>query len=811
MIPILYSTNTASGPELSGAAVSGAAAVSGPELSGAAAVSGAVATPLIPVDYITIAGPLPESPYLFDDGIVMKTEEDLQKMDISSLLLFSSTLSTSIGLETSSLIANQQIQGTYSILKRLSQSTIDGLDTEIRVNTSLINSYIQNAKYLDYVSSSYVSTMQEFDADIARELDAIRRYNSSISSYTKEYDASVSSMAKENKEFASTAKQYSTLYYIYMGYQTQFETNTRSLDSVNVSLRSARRRKEDSYTALQESTLRWRRVSEGLSSLYIHRTAIGSTLAQYRLDESDAYLKYISSIAGFSTTSSMYTAAVANEKYAMALLRSTQKSKEYSDALKRFQDAENLYNRSIPQGGGGASGASGSVLGNSALWAARLMAYEQLQAIDAEKIAEENATAALLKLADIANSYAYQALLESYDMQILANEEDERKFKDYSLSSLQAVTLFSSIYEKSALDVQLYEREMSHHNSLYNSSIIGASTLLGQSGDELSTILGDILYYNAVSWGISTLNDKYSTVMDNYTSSMLASTMFAEEYYRSMSNVRYYTDLYTSTQNAANTINTDFYGLGGRMHLYNTTLFTNSSILNKELIDAKAYDAQMKGYINLQDVSMYEYRESYCRTRRNLYQVTYESNVFVAVMLAEQSNTSNQALAAPGTTVTPIAADLTTAAVSNSYSRLNSMTTFLTKFSEIYTTFEAQDSNIQRLSTSVGKEASAWSTVDFYTTAQYFSTPMISSIDALVTRSCEKLAAAQDSTMALLADCTLNQSIIDNKKVFILSSLTTFFTPTEVKNQDDTISSFLIQSITDAAALLQSQGITVRV
>jgi hypothetical protein len=247
------------------------------------------------------------------------------------------------------------------------------------------------------------------------------------------------------------------------------------------------------------------------------------------------------------------------------------------------------------------------------------------------------------------------------------------------------------------------------------------------------------------------------------------------------------------------------------MTLYNTTLFINSSILAKELIAAKSYDAQMKGYINLQDESMYQYRETYCRNQRDAYQVTYESNVFVAVMLADQSNTSNQAIAAAGTTVTPIAADLTTAAITKSYSQLNSMTSFLTTFGDIYTSFDLQGSNITNLSTSIGKEASAWSTVDFYTAAQYFSTPMISSIGALVTKSCGAFAAVQDSTTALLAVCARNQSTIDMKKMFILSSLTTFFAPTDIKAQDTAISSFLIQSIADATVALQSQGITVTI
>jgi len=786
MIPILYSTSSGAVPATAG-------------------------VELIPVDYITIAGTLPLVPYTFDDGIMVKTEEELQQMDISSLLLFSSTLSTSIGLETSSLISNQRVQGIYSILKQLSQSTIDGLDTRVRVNNSLITTYTQNAARLDAVSTTYVCTMQQFDADIAAQLDAINQYNSTISSYTGQYDSSVSSVAKENKDFISAATEYSTLYYLYMGYQVQYDDNRSKLTVVNESLAKAVRRKTQSYAALQESTARWLETSGNLSSLYTERTRIHARLARYRLDESAAYMNYISSIAGFETASTMYSAAVTNEKYALALLRSTEKDAEYAAAVERLRIAKERYDQSVPQGGGGASGASGSILGNSALWAARTMAYQQLQAIEADKIAAENAATTLLNRTDMELTRSYKALIDSYDLRISAHQKEEKTYRDFSLSSLQNVVFFSSMYEQSGQDIRLYTGEIEKYSSLYTSSMDIAEKLAKESKIELSTILGDILTYNAVSWGIRSLNDNYTIVMSNYDTSMKASTLFAGQYYSTMSNIIWYRGLYTRAQTEVNRLDREFYGIGGLINLYNMTLFTNSSILNKEIIAGKTYDANIKRYVNLQDESMYQYRESYCRTQRDVYQVNYESNVFVAVMRAEEINTSNQAAVAAGTTVTPVAADLTTAVVSNSYSKLNSMAMFLTEFDTLYTTFYAQDTTINKLSTSIGKEASAWSTVDFYTTAKYFNTPMISSIDTLVTQSCRAFAAVQDSTVALLDACSTGQVQIDSKKVFILSSLTTFFTQAEILAQETRISSFLIQSIMDARVVLQSQGITVNV
>ena len=802
--------STLSGLDLSTLSAPAQSTFSGPAQSAPGPAQSTISgAQLVPVNYITISGPLPETPYDFNDGVLLKTEEELKQMDVSSLMLFSSTISTSISLEISTLLANQRVQGIYSILQQLSQSTIDGLDTEITVNTSLINSYTQYGAYLDGVSTSYVSTMQQYDLDIAAQLEAINMYNSTLSSYTSDYASSVSSIAEENTAFISAAVQYSSIYYTYLGYQAQYGSNTSTLDSVNLSLSTAVEKAQLSYRALQDSTIRWLTISGNLSSLYTDRTNIGSTLTQYRIDESRTYLNYASSVTALSTISSMYTAAVANELYAFALSTATQKTTDYADALERFQAAELLYNNSVPQGA--PSAPSGSVQGNSALWAARSMAYQQLQNITADKVAAENATASLLNLAGLANTSAYETMLLGYDAQILAYATVEQNFSNYTQSSLQEVATFSSIYEQSLLDITMYTELISSYSSFYISSMIGASTLLGYSEIDASTITGDLLLYNAISWSISSLNSQYSSSMANYNSTLLTSTIFSQQYASTMSNVDMYTAFYTSTQEAVNAITAQLYGAGRLITVYNNTLFTNSSILNREILNTKIYDAQIKGYVNLQDESMYQYRETYCRSQREAYQYTYESNVFVAVQVAQTVTASQQALAAPGTTVTPVAADLTTPAISNSYAQLNSINNLLNNFSDIYVTFDTQALNVNNISTSIGNEGAALSTVDFYTRAQYFSTPMISNIEALVTNSCRVLASAQDSTMSFLTTYAGTQSLIDTQKVSILSSLTQFFTPADILGQNTEISSFLIQSIADANTILASQGITVTV
>jgi hypothetical protein len=517
-------------------------------------------------------------------------------------------------------------------------------------------------------------------------------------------------------------------------------------------------------------------------------------------------MHYISSSAALSTISSVYNAAVANETYALALSTATKKVTEYSAALETFQSAELLYKNSIEQNVGGTPA---TVLGSSPLWAAKTMAYQRLQKIEQEKIAAQNAADNLQNLAGLANTSAYEALLLSYDDSIIGYATVEQTFRKYKEVSLQDQHSFSSIFENSVADIKRFSEEISMYNDFYDSSIVGLSSLLISSEVELSSIIGENLIYLAISDSISSLNKQYNTYLNIYNSNIEQSTMYAQQYYSSMNNVSMYTRYYDSTQTAIQRITTELYGSGGLLTVYNNTLFTNSSILNKELFNRKDYETQIKFYTNIQDMSMYEYRETYCRTKRQAYQVTYETNVFMAVDYAQTLTEREELNAAPGTTVTPIAADLTTPVISNSYATLNSMNKFLLSFSDLYDTYNIQDSNISRLSTSIGHEGSALSTVDFYTTAKYFNTPVISNIQYYVNNSCKIFDSSQLSTSDLLNTFDLTQSTINGKKLAILSGLRNFFTQPEVDTQTLSISSFIVQSITDATTILRSQGVTI--
>jgi hypothetical protein len=759
-------------------------------------ISGPRVSSLSTVQYINITGPIPENPFGYDDGLLLMTEEELQAMDLSTILRYSSTLSTSIRQHTSTLRKNQSIAAVYTLLKGVSQNTINFLTEEIELNTALINAYGGEEADLGALSTGYISSLSSFDLDIAMQQSLIDEINSTLSSYSGEYDSSISSIAKENEDFISAAKHYSTLYWIYQGYQDQLDAELYNHENITSNLSTAIKSKEYSYSTLTTKTKEWSDIGDNLSSLYKDRSNINSTLTQYRIDEGVAYINYMTSIADEKRTSSIYVAAVAAEKYALAVADTTQSITDYNNAKELFDKADAAYQASVSQSGGGPTG---PIKGNSALWSARNMALQALQTAEGKKQVSEESTSKLMTAAEFQNVLAYQTTLEAFDSEINAYRTVKTNFQGYKASSLDAVTKFSSIYEESLRDVSTYTNHISMYSTFYESSLIGASSLLGLSEEDQTTIQREYMAYFALSGSIRMLTDQYDKYSKQYASSMAASTLFTGQYYSSLNNVSTYTIIYDSTNKTVATLSNRIYRPGGLMSVYAATKFTNSSLLNDDILAQKIYDTQMMDLTNMQDLSMYQYRETFCRTTQIDYQTAYETAVLAAVQ-------QNQAAAlAQGTSVPPT--NLNTPLITSNYSNITSINAFLTQFSNIYTTFNTQGATITNLSTSVGYETEAWSTTKFYTTAQYFGTPRVADVASIVKKSGEYLTLNQDITKSLLVNYSNTQAMINSQKIVILNGLSNYYTFDTIQAQHTEISSFILQSLEDAQSILESQGL----
>lgn len=758
------------------------------------------------VDRIPILSEIPTVPFECDDGVILKSEAELKAMDLSSLILFGSTLSTSVGLQTSTLLQNLKIQGLYGFLKGRSQSTIDGLNNEITTNNGLISMYtgLQNNmmegltvwEYDDINwtevgllqaqrgggaqggggKSIFISTLDQFDATIGNQMDYIKTINSTISSYSVQYTSSISSIAEEMSSFTSAAKAYSTSIWTTIGYQKLLGIKQENYDTTTEKLRAATTAEQASSTLVAKKKIHWHNMSDKLSTLYDIRASIAARLITYRKNEADTYIQYQSSLAGLSTTSSLYDAAGINEKYALAFAELTQRINAYSDAEVQFNNADALYATS----------------GGSALLAARSMAKTQLEAASTAKLTSQATASNLLSLATLANTRAYESILQGYDIRIDAYNRTRLQYKGYKETANSNVARFSSMYEIAVTDIKNYTGDIKRYSTLYESSIDAASTLLGLSKDELLTMEQQYQDYQALGLSIADLETQYTGWREKYARDIAASTMHASQYYSSLSSIETYNTMYGKASDMVSRLYNEIYGPGGLMSKYYTMRFTMSSIINSDIIDQKVYDTKLKYLINEQDHAIYEYRETFCRDQEVSYQTDYTNKIYDAVQFAQSNSLPS--------------ANIDTPEILQAGKILNDMNTFIGTFSNIYKMYDTQTSNIQNISTSVGNETTAWSTVDCYTWGQYFQTMSNQDLPSLINSSVKYLTLHQSTTAGLLTSFQSQQDSINVSKETILSGLKPFFTDNEISAQSDTISSFIIISSNDAIAMALAES-----
>ena len=501
---------------------------------------------------------------------------------------------------------------------------------------------------------------------------------------------------------------------------------------------------------------------------------------------------YNSTINTLSTLSTMYNAAVANNNYAIAVSTQSYLEKVYVDAITTYTQADIAWSNSIAQTGIAAS--SGPT---NTFWQTRSMAKQALATAEKNAGAAQSSVAIMQSIAGVVNNTLYTTLLYKYEQDVVNNLYLSNTFMNYKLSSLESLKRWSSMYESANIDISTYKGRLNMYSTFYTSSMLGGSTLLLAAAIDYSTIAGKNAYGNILSNAVRIAEQDYSGYMSSYNSYMSLSTFYTEAVERDRERIRVTTGYYESTKSAISRMNTQNVSLMLSQITYDTSLFAQSSILNTAFITLATYDTQIKNNVNILENTAYQYRETYTRVKRIGVQNKYEDLVTQAV---QNASTATQK------TGKQQAADLTTLGIPATYSNLTSINTFLDSFSNIYTTYKNQTSNIVALSTSIGYQSNAWSSLRVYTSNAYYKVGNYSSLSLLVKTGNIEFSAKTDAMNAQLLNYSKMQANINSMKELFSTSYSTLFTPSEITLQESTISSFMIDGYKTAMGTLAASG-----
>lgn len=357
------------------------------------------------------------------------------------------------------------------------------------------------------------------------------------------------------------------------------------------------------------------------------------------------------------------------------------------------------------------------------------------------------------------------------------------------------------MYESANFDISTYTGRVKMYSTFYTSSMLGGSTLLLAAAVDYSTIAGKNAYGNILSNAVRIAEQDYSGYMSSYNSYMSLSTFYTQAVARDRERIRVTTDYYNSTNSAIVLMGKQYQSLMLSQITYDTSLFAQSSILNTALITLATYDTQIKNNVNVLENTAYQYRETYTRVKRIGVQNKYEDLVTQAV---QNASTATQKSGKQE------AADLTTLGIPATYSNLTSINTFLESFSNMYTTYNTQTSNIVALSTSIGYQSNAWSSLRVYSSNAYYKVGNYSSLSLLVKTGNIEFSAKTDAMNTQLLNYSKTQDNINAMKQAFSTSYSTLFAPSEITLQETTISSFMIDGYNTAMATLAASGKNIK-
>jgi hypothetical protein len=743
-------------------------------------------------------------PYDFNDGFVSLTEDVLQNMSLDELIGYSNVVSTSAGLEYSTILANQAIQSQYDLLIQLSQSTIDGLSYELQLNDAEKFKNAQRQSYLYEQSTLYVSTIAQYEMDISTQSNIILTTTSTIDALTYESGIIDSTIAKEDSDFVSSAKGYSTLYYTFLGWDAQLRSQICTIKEISSILENDIRSERAAYENLLDKTQTWVQKSGELSTLYDRDRALRSTLTQQEIDEATAVANHSSTLYGISTLSTMYKAAVANRNYAISLSTLASLTSKHSRSVVVFTEADLAYTNSIGQTGGKQRG--GAVQGDTTLWTARNMASTSMATALYNKKSSEDTTSALRTLAGIANTDLYDATLANLEGTVISKIRLVDTMVRHKEEAIKRVETFSSIYEAAALDMSTYDGLIKMYSTFYESSMVAASTLTGLADEDDATIEREQREADRISWRMSSLGISYDEYTSSYNGYILLSSFYTKRARDKQEEFVTCGGRIEEGRGRIREMSVRITSLDREIMDNNVTIFTQSSIINSEKINLAKFDMQIKDSLNMQERASYEYRETFCRLKRIDLQNSYESQVLNAIKAASTMSGQMQA-ANPGVRINPTPVNLNTPPITNVYTSLTSINSFLDTFTNIYKVYDAQNVNIQSLSTSIGAESNSWSTLLKYDSDNFYSVIIDPSLQSRVNTEHANLLNSQMAVAEALRSYTNKQGDIASAKSVFTTGYSSFFTQSEIANQEVEISSFMITGYKQAIENMLKQGI----
>ena len=710
------------------------------------------------------------------------TDAQLLEMSPEQLSAYALTVSTAIGLQYSTIASDLVIQAQYDYMILTSQSTITGLDYEITANDNAIIAADIRTAQIDAENAAIDSTIASYQTQITSFDKVISDSDRAITALTAESAQIDADIAKTDAEFISSATGYSSMYLTYMAKEILYQ-NCLSDISTTSSLYDVAAAEEKFFLRnLEESTANVVARTAELSSLYLQGDQIQSSLSQYVIDETLANAALASTNIGIAAISSVYATALINQQY----FQQTSTLRGIDDSLTAAQTAVTS-----------ARALAAAKPTDTVLAAAATMAQQRLTTLTTSKTSLTAEVTALQALVTDATAISLDTAISAAEAAIQLETINVSTFQGYADAASAEIVYYSTMFEQANVEIVSSLAAVELYSSLYNSSIAGSNALMLLVTQDTSSISGQQAEVDAISIAVNSLNIQYDQYVSSFNGWISYSSLMNKEIEKADADLILFSTLYESTSVVVKSLSNDLDQIQSSIVGNDSDIYTLSTILESEIVNMIAHQADVAASFNQEEYSAYQFRETYVRLRRADAQKYYDACIVQQVQNTSTQNATLKAQAGPSA-FTPLPINLNTPAINLAYTNLTTITSFLDTFSNIYTNYNIQTTNLEGVSTSIGNQRTAYSTVTFFTKMTRLN-PTNPNIGQSFSNAQTAFIANQTTTNNLMNNVALTQVQINAAKNRFLTTYHAVFLSSDIMANESTISSFLIAGFNGAA------------
>jgi hypothetical protein len=736
-------------------------------------MSGPIQTPLPDISIVT-SQPVPFPKEL--------TEQEMLSMTVEQLEAYAATVSTSIGLEYSTLQTYRHMQDAIDVSILQSQSTITGYDTDIMSNSIILQTATKIKAELDTKIAGLDATISVHQSSIFGYDTEIGDASRTISSLQMESDQLGKELAESDAAFVSSAKYYSTLYYDYLAKDISYMQHVSSMQAESTFLAAARAEEAASLATYNAALATYTQTSGEVDALVKQSTEIQSSLTQYKMIEANANANLQSTVIAINSLSSLYETSVNTQKYYQAV--STQ-----SAAIEAFTNATALYNE--------ANRMASLYPTQKTFQDAKAIALQQLNRAATEKDTLTEQVTQLQAIVNVSESASYEAILKKYQDTIDLETQNISTFGGRRIEAEAAIVNYSTLYEAAKKDIAVYEENITTYTEQYNSSITGADILMKAAAEDEVVISRKRDVVNRRKIDVENYSRKYKEDVSSFEGYMELSTLKKKEYDSAIIELANFSTFYESTSVAVTRLTSEETALRNTILQNNITIRTQSSLYERELVKQEAFQAMIDASLAAQELAAMQYRETYVRTKKINVQELYNAKVLIEVQNISTQNGTVKASLPAGAPFVPKAVDLNAPELTSALSNVNKINDFLASFNMIYQTYDTRTTSLNGLSTVIGNKQVTLESV-LSAKDSLDANPLDTTLQQATTSAVATLAKVQDEIQTAMGNVSIVKNAINSIVQEFNKKYVAVFTAGEIIGQESTISSFLKQGYDSA-------------